>query len=144
VALQGEYEPGTWPGAARQVAGYEASGGATHNTAGGKPVIILHTRGRRTGKIRKAPLIRVEHDGAYLAVASKGGADDHPEWYLNLLADAQVALQDGAETVDMTARVLAGAERVEWWARAVETFPLYAKYERQSKREIPIVLVSRE
>lgn len=143
MALQGEYEPSPSTWAANQVAEYEASGGTEGNTMAEKPVVILHTRGRHTGKVRKSPLMRVEYDGAYAVVASKGGADDHPEWYLNLVADPQVALQDGPEPVDMSARVLSGDERAQWWARATQVWPAYDEYQAKTDREIPIILVER-
>ena len=143
MALKGEYvrSPSSW--AAKQAEEYEASGGTKANTMAGKPVVILTTRGRRTGKLRKAPLMRVEHGGDYAVVASLGGSDHHPEWYLNLVADPHVALQDGPEPEDRQARVLSGDERKEWWARAAEAFPTYDTYQTKTKREIPIILLQR-
>lgn len=143
MPLQGTYAPSPSTHAANQVAGYEASGGAEHNTMRGVPVVILHTRGRQTGSVRKSPLMRVEHDGSYVVVASKGGAPEHPLWYLNLLAEPRVALQDGPEVVDMQARVLSGAERDEWWQRATAVWPDYDSYQTKTDREIPVVLLER-
>ena len=139
--MQGEYEPSPSRWAADQVAAYEASGGREGNLMNGLPVVILTTRGRRSGKLRKSPLMRVEHGGAYAVVASQGGADEHPEWYLNLVADPAVALQDGPVAVDMAARVLTGDGRAQWWARAAAAFPTYDTYQQKTTREIPVVLV---
>ncbi len=143
VALQGEYEPSTSEWAAKQVETYERSGGAEGNTMRDVPVVILHTRGRHTGKVRKAPLMRVEHDGAYAVVASLGGAPKHPVWYLNLEADPQVALQDGPDVVDYQARTATGAERDEWWPRATAVWPDYDAYQAKTDRQIPIVILER-
>lgn len=143
MALQGEYEPSTSEWAAKQVAEYEASGGEESNTMGGVPVVILHTRGRHTGKVRKSPLMRVEEDGTYAVVASKGGDPKHPVWYLNLEADPQVALQDGADVVDYRARTASGAERDQWWARATAVWPDYDEYQTKTDRQIPIVVLER-
>lgn len=141
MALQGEYAPSSSEWAAKQVAEYEASGGEESNTMRGVPVVILHTRGRRTGTIRKSPLMRVEHDGTYAVVASLGGAPKHPVWYLNLQADPQVALQDGPAVVDYRARTAEGAERDQWWERATDVWPDYDDYQAKTDRRIPIVLL---
>ncbi|HLR94579.1 MAG TPA: nitroreductase family deazaflavin-dependent oxidoreductase, partial [Jiangellaceae bacterium] len=112
-------------------------------TLHGRPVVIVTNRGAKTGKIRKTPLMRVEHNGRYLAVASMGGAPKHPVWYHNLKAHPQVELQDGPEKWDMVARELTGPEREEWWVRAVEAFPLYADYQARTDREIPVFLLEK-
>lgn len=143
MALQGEYEPGTSEGAAKQVAEYERSGGTEANTMREVPVVILHTRGRHSGKVRKSPLMRVEHDGAYAVVASLGGAPKHPVWYLNLESHPQVALQDGPDVIDYRARTLSGAERDQWWARATAVWPDYDAYQAKTDRQIPIVVLER-
>ncbi len=143
MPLQGEYEPSPSQWAADQVSTYERSGGTEGNTMQSVPVIILHTRGRHSGKARKAPLMRVEHDGTYAAIASLGGAPTHPVWYLNLVADPHVAVQDGPDVVDHQARVASGAERDAWWARAVEVWPDYASYQKKTERVIPVVLLDR-
>jgi len=108
------------------------------------PVIIVTTRGNRSGKLRKTPLMRVEHDGAYALVASMGGAPTHPVWYHNLKADPDaVVIQDGPEAFDATVREVTGAERDEWWARAVEAYPPYAEYQEKTERTIPVFVAER-
>jgi F420H(2)-dependent quinone reductase len=143
MALEGEYEPSTQGWVREQVEEYEASGGARATTLRdtGLPVVIVTSRGARSGKLRKTPLMRVEHDGRYLAVASQGGAPTHPLWYHNLVADPAVELQDRDQKRDMTARLLSGDERKQWWERAVEAFPPYADYQRRTEREIPVFLL---
>jgi deazaflavin-dependent oxidoreductase (nitroreductase family) len=107
----------------------------------GVPTVVVTMRGRRTGNVRKAALMRVEHDGVYAAVASKGGDDHHPGWYLNLLADPDVTVQDGPDLHEMRAREVEGDEKAGWWARAVEVWPPYADYQRRTDRPIPVVLL---
>jgi deazaflavin-dependent oxidoreductase (nitroreductase family) len=107
----------------------------------GLPVVIVTNRGVRSGKLRKTPLMRVEHDGRYLAVGSQGGAPDDPAWVANVRAEPHVELQDGPVKQDMTARELSGAERDEWWARAVEAFPNYARYQEWTERLIPVFVL---
>jgi F420H(2)-dependent quinone reductase len=145
MPLEGEYEPSTIGWVREQVEAYEASNGARANTLRdtGLPVVIVTNRGAKSGKIRKTPLMRVEHEGRYVAVASQGGAPTHPVWYHNLLAHPQVELQDKGEKWDMTARLLSGDERAEWWERAVAAFPSYADYQRKTEREIPVFLLER-
>ena len=145
MPLEGEYEPGTIDWVREQVEAYEASGGTRATTLRdtGRPVVIVTNRGVRSGKLRKTPLMRVEHDGSYLAVGSQGGAPKHPHWVHNLRADPNVELQDGADRTDMVARELTGGERDEWWERAVEVFPPYADYQRRAERLIPIFLLER-
>jgi deazaflavin-dependent oxidoreductase (nitroreductase family) len=146
MPLTGEYEPSPAAWVREQVAEYEASGGARANTLldTGLPVILLTTRGRTSGKLRKSPLMRVEHDGQYALVASKGGAPQHPVWYLNLVADPRAAtIQDGPEPFDAEVRELEGTEREDWWARAVEAYPPYAEYQLKTERLIPVLLASR-
>jgi deazaflavin-dependent oxidoreductase (nitroreductase family) len=105
------------------------------------PVVILTTLGAKSGKLRKIPLMRVEHDGAYAVVASMGGAPKHPVWYFNLVANPLVELQDGPVKQDMTARELAGEEKAAWWERAVAAYPDYANYQRRTDREIPVFVL---
>jgi len=145
MPLDGEYEPSTIGWVREQVEAYEASGGTRATTLRdtGRPVIIVTSRGAKSGKLRKTPLMRVEHDGSYLAVASQGGAPTHPVWYYNLLADPKVELQDKGEKWEMVARQLEGEERAEWWERAVAAFPPYAEYQRKTEREIPVFLLER-
>jgi len=126
---------------------YEATDGREANTLAGTnwPVVIFTTRGRNSGKIRKIALMRVEHDGKYVMVASMGGAPKHPEWYLNLKADPEALMvQDGADRFEATARELEGEEREIWWRRAVEAYPPYARYQEKTDRQIPVLLVERK
>ncbi len=122
---------------------YERTGGEQGNTLldTGLPVVIFATRGKRSGKIRKTPLMKVEHEGRYAMVASQGGAPDHPSWYHNLTADpTALTVQDGPETRDAVARELSGAEREEWWQRAVAAYPPYAEYQQKTDRLIPVLV----
>lgn len=142
MPLIGEYEPSTWSDARDQVALFEKSHGAEGNTLFGLPVvIIITTTGKSTGKLRKNPLMRVEHRGRYAAVASLGGAPTHPSWYHNMKASWLVELQDGAVRQDYTARELDGHERETWWARAVDAFPGCADYRAATSRRIPVMLL---
>jgi deazaflavin-dependent oxidoreductase (nitroreductase family) len=106
-----------------------------------RPVVLLTTRGARSGKERLVPLMRVEHDGVYAAVASKGGAPEHPAWYGNLRAHPDITVQDGTEVHEVTAREVSGAEREEWWARSVAAYPPYAEYQTKTDRLIPLLLL---
>ena len=146
MVLEGEYEPSPRRWVRDQVEEYEASGGERANTLRdtGLPVIIVTTRGNRTGKLRKTPLMRVEHEGEYALVASVGGAPNHPVWYHNLDADPEaVTIQDGREPFDARVREVSGGERDEWWARAVAAFPPYADYQKKTDRLIPVFVASR-
>ncbi|MBJ7902879.1 nitroreductase family deazaflavin-dependent oxidoreductase [Streptomyces sp. NPDC003656] len=143
MPLEGEYEPSPTQWVRDQVELYEGSGGTKGTTLRdtGLPVIVLTTRGARSGKIRKTPLMRVEHDGKYAAVASVGGAPKHPVWYFNVKSDPAVELQDGPVKQDMRAREVTGAEKAEWWDRAVAAFPPYAEYQEKTDREIPVFVL---
>ena len=141
MPLTGEYEPSTQQWVRDQVDTYESSGGTEGTDLRGMPVVLLTSKGARSGKLRKTPLMRVEHDGNYVVVASKGGAPTHPVWYYNLKADAHVELQDGPAKSDRTARELSGAERDEWWERAVAAYPDYADYQRKTERLIPLFIL---
>jgi F420H(2)-dependent quinone reductase len=141
MPLSGEYEPSPAEFVREQVRQYEESGGIRGGDLNGVPVVILWTKGRHSGTIRKSPLMRVEHDGKYAVVASKGGAPKHPVWYLNLRADPDVTLQDGPNVYDLRARVLEGAERAEWWPRATAVWPDYDNYQTRTDRQIPIVVL---
>ncbi|MEV0261831.1 nitroreductase family deazaflavin-dependent oxidoreductase [Streptomyces sp. NPDC050617] len=141
MPLEGEYEPSPEKMVRDQVELFERTGGSEGNTMQGKPVIILTTRGAKSGKIRKTPLMRVEHEGVYAAVASLGGAPKHPVWYFNVLADPRVELQDGPERREFTAREVTGEEKARWWRRAVEAYPDYADYQRKTDREIPVFVL---
>jgi deazaflavin-dependent oxidoreductase (nitroreductase family) len=147
MSLEGEYEPSSSQWVRDQVTEYEASGGQRANTLSdtGLPVIIVTSRGNKSGKIRKTPLMRVEHDGEYLLVASQGGAPKHPVWYYNLKADPDaITLQDGPEPFDATVRELPeGDERAQWWARAVAAYPPYAEYQERTERRIPVFVATR-
>ena len=146
MAIDGEYEPSPWEWVSTQVEKYEASGGAEANTLldTGMPVIIVTTKGNKTGKVRKTALMRVEHNGEYALVASMGGAPKHPVWYHNLKADPEaVGIQDGTEPFDARVRELSGDERAEWWTRAVAAYPPYAEYQQNTERVIPVFVASR-
>jgi len=143
MPLSGEYEPSTAAWARRQAEAYEASDGEKANTIQKLPVVVLTSVGAKTGKLRKTPLMRVEHNGEYAVVGSLGGAPKHPVWVYNLRANPRVELQDGAERHDYVARELSGAERDEWWARSVEAFPNYAAYQKKTERLIPVFLLTR-
>lgn len=141
MPLEGEYEPNAMAWVRDQVALYEGSGGTEGTTLRGMPVIILTMRGATSGKLRKIPLMRVEHEGAYAAVASLGGAPSNPAWYRNLVADPRVELQDGPTRRDMVAREVTGEEKARWWERAVTAFPDYAHYQAKTDRVIPLFVV---
>jgi deazaflavin-dependent oxidoreductase (nitroreductase family) len=143
MPLEGEYEPSPVGWVREQVERYEVSGGTEATTLRdtGLPVVIVTNVGARTGKLRKTPLMRVEHEGCYAAVASKGGAPEHPTWYANLLANPHVELQDGPQKWDMVAREVHGEERAQWWERAVAAFPPYAEYQQKTEREIPVFVL---
>ncbi|GIF13026.1 nitroreductase family deazaflavin-dependent oxidoreductase [Actinoplanes teichomyceticus] len=143
MPLTGEYEPSTLDWARNQAERYEATGGAEANDILGRPIVVVTSVGAKSGKLRKTPLMRVEHDGEYLAVGSLGGAPKNPVWVYNLRANPHVEVQDGAQRHDYTARELSGAEREVWWQRAVEAFPNYAEYQEKTERVIPIFLLTR-
>lgn len=141
MPLQGEYEPSPSQWARDQVEEYESSGGTKGTTMSGKPVVILTTVGARSGKLRKTPLMRVEHDGAYAVVASLGGAPKNPVWYHNIRNHPHVELRDGPAIQDMSARELVGEEKAVWWQRALEVWPDYAEYQEKTDRQIPVFVL---
>ena len=141
MPLTGEYLPGTSDWSRKAVEQYEATDGAKSGTLGGRPVIILTSVGARTGGLRKTPLMRVEHEGQYVAVASLGGAAHNPQWYYNLVANPHVELQDLAVKRDYRAREVFDGEKAVWWKRAVAAFPDYAGYQRKTKRQIPVFVL---
>ncbi|GAA1403096.1 MULTISPECIES: nitroreductase family deazaflavin-dependent oxidoreductase [Oerskovia] len=143
MPITGEYAPSTSDWARKQAELYESSGGTKGTTLRGMPVVILWTLGAKSGKIRKTPLMRVEHDGAYAVVASLGGAPQHPVWYHNIVANPHVELQDGPERHDYTAREVTGEEKALWWERAVAAYPDYASYQERTDREIPVFVLER-
>lgn len=143
MPLEGEYVPSPTQWVREQVELYESSGGTEGTTLldTGLPVIVLTTRGAKSGKIRKTPLMRVEHDGRYAVVASQGGAPKHPVWYHNLKSDPHVELQDGPARQELTAREVTGDEKAVWWERSVAAYPPYEDYQKQTDREIPVFVL---
>lgn len=141
VPIQGEYEPSPAKFVADQVALYEATAGVEGGTLQGKPVVILTMRGRRSGKVRKNPVMRVERNGTYAVVASMGGAPKNPVWYRNLITSPEVTLQDGANVYEMRVREAHGDEKARWWALALDAWPAYADYQAKTSRQIPVVLL---
>jgi F420H(2)-dependent quinone reductase len=146
MPLEGEYEPSPYDWVREQVAAYEDSGGERANTLRdtGLPIVVITTRGNKTGKLRKTPLMRVEHDGEYALVGSQGGRPTHPVWVWNLRADPEaITLQDGPEPFDARVRELTADERAAWWERAVAAYPPYAEYQERAGRVIPVFVASR-
>jgi deazaflavin-dependent oxidoreductase (nitroreductase family) len=143
MPLSGEYAPSTSDWARKQAEAYEASGGVQGNDIQGMRIVVITSVGAKTGLLRKTPLMRVEHEGEYLAVGSLGGAPKNPVWVHNLRANPLVELQDREEKHDYVARELSGPERDQWWVRAVEAFPNYAGYQEKTDRLIPIFLLTR-
>jgi deazaflavin-dependent oxidoreductase (nitroreductase family) len=143
MPVQGEYEPSTAAWVRDQVEAYEKSGGTEGTTLRetGLPVVIVTNLGVSSGKVRKTPVMRVEHDGKYAMVGSKGGAPENPLWVYNVRANPRVEVQDGPRKQDMVAREISGDERSEWWQRAVDAFPPYADYQKKTTREIPVFLL---
>jgi deazaflavin-dependent oxidoreductase (nitroreductase family) len=141
MPLEGEYAPSPAKWVRDQVETYESSGGTQGTQLRGMPVVMMTMRGATSGKLRKVPVMRVEHDGVYAVVASKGGAPEHPVWYRNLVANPRVELQDGPVKKDVTAREVHGDERTQWWERAAAAFPDYAEYQKKTDREIPVFLL---
>jgi len=145
MSAESEYEPSPWAWVREQVEAYERSDGREAATLldTGLPVVVITTRGNKTGKIRKMALMRVEHDGEYALVASVGGAPKHPVWYYNLKADPNVVIQDGADKFGAHVRELDGDERAVWWDRAVAAYPPYAEYQQRTERVIPVFVATR-
>jgi len=141
MPLTGTYEPSAWQAVADQVELYERTGGRQGAELEGRPCVILWTRGRKSGAVRKTALIRIRHGDQYAVVASQGGAPTHPVWYLNLVADRAVSLQDGAELKDYIAHTATPAEKAEWWPRATALWPDYDKYQQGTDRAIPLVIL---
>lgn len=143
MTLQGEYVPSQWDWVREQVAAFEASDGAEANTLRDTddPIVVITSVGAKSGGLRKNPVMRVERDGKYVAVASKGGTDEQPAWYYNFKEHPLVDLQDGAVKKTYSARVLNGAERAEWWDYAVATWATYGEYQKKTEREIPVFLL---
>jgi deazaflavin-dependent oxidoreductase (nitroreductase family) len=143
MTLEGTYVPSKQQWVRDQVAEFEASDGARANTLRdtGDPIVVITSVGARSGNLRKNPVMRVERGGRYVAIASKGGSDEHPEWFHNLVTNPEVELQDGAARHTYTARLVQGDERDEWWDYAVATWPTYAEYETRTQREIPVFVL---
>ncbi|ETD31466.1 nitroreductase family deazaflavin-dependent oxidoreductase [Williamsia sp. D3] len=141
MPLQGEYEPSTSDWAREQAEKIEASGGTEGTELNGMPVVVLTSVGRKSGKLRKSPLMRVENEGKYAAVASLGGAPKNPVWYYNVVANPHVELRDGPVVTDMIAREVTGDEKAEWWERAVAAYPPYADYQNNTDRQIPVFVL---
>lgn len=142
MPLTGEYAPSPSDWAREQAEKFEASGGTEAAELQGRPIILLTSVGAKTGKLRKTPLMRIEHDGEYAVVASKGGAPTHPVWYWNLVANPHVELQDGEVKRDYVAREVSGDERAAWWERALESWPPYAEYQTKTDRVIPVFVLT--
>ena len=142
MPLTGDYEPSTLDWARKNAEEYMESGGTKGVELKGRPVVLLTTIGAKTGKIRKTPLMRVEHEGEYAVVASLGGAPKHPVWYYNLKANPRVELQDGTATADYEAREVFGDEKATWWERSVAAWPDYADYQTKTDRQIPVFVLT--
>ncbi|OBG34094.1 MULTISPECIES: nitroreductase family deazaflavin-dependent oxidoreductase [Mycolicibacter] len=142
MPLSGEYAPSPLDWSRENAEKYMESGGTEGIEMKGKPVVLLTTVGAKTGKLRKIPLMRVEHNGEYAIVASLGGAPQNPVWYYNVAANPRVELQDGPVTGDYDAREVFGEEKAQWWERAVEAFPYYAEYQEKTDRQIPVFVLT--
>lgn len=142
MPLTGEYEPSPYDYAREQAEKFEASNGTEANTMRGVPIILLTSVGAKTGKLRKTPLMRVEHEGEYAVVASKGGAPEHPVWYYNLVKNSHVELRDGAVVKDYEARQVEGDEYETWWKRSAAVWPDYDEYQKKTDRKIPLFVLT--
>jgi deazaflavin-dependent oxidoreductase (nitroreductase family) len=144
MSIDGQYGASTWGWVAKQVEEYEASGGLEANTLrdSGIPIIVFTTVGRKSGLVRKVPLMRVEHDGQYALVASKGGSPEHPGWFHNIVANPEIVLQDGPKPFTTTVREISGDERATWWERASAIYPPYLEYQEKTERLIPVFLTA--
>lgn len=142
MPLSGEYAPSPWDWSRENAEQYMASGGTEGTELKGMPVVLLTTVGAKTGKLRKTPLMRVEHDGRYAIVASLGGAPKNPVWYHNVVKNPRVELQDGTVAGDYDAREVFGDERAQWWERAVAAYPDYADYQKKTERQIPVFVLT--
>ncbi len=143
MTITGEYVPSPSDWVRKQVEEIERTGTTDSVHIQNRPVVLLTMRGKKSGKVRKVPLMRVEHDGDFAAVASKGGAPEHPKWYRNLQAHPDIDLQVGTETWSARARELTGEEREQWWERCVAAFPPYAEYQTKTERLIPVFVLER-
>ncbi len=141
MAITGEYVPSTSEWVRDQVETIMSTGTTASVDIRGLPVVMMTMTGATSGKVRRVPVMRVEHDGVYAAVASKGGAPDDPAWYANLVANPEATLQDGTKEWPVRARIIEGPEREEWWTRCVAAFATYAEYEQKTDRTIPVFLL---
>ena len=141
MTIQGEYVPSKQQWVRDNVEAFEASGGLEANEMNGDPIVVITSLGAKSGKVRKNPVMRVERDGTYVAIASKGGAPDNPEWYHNFVAHPEVDLQDQGVKKTYRARIAQGDERADWWQLAVDTWPTYGEYQKKTDREIPVFLL---
>lgn len=141
MTLTGDYEPSATGWVREQVERIVRTGTTDGVTIRGLPTVLVTYRGAKSGKVRKTPLMRVEHEGRYAAVASVGGAPKNPQWYASVLAEPVVLLQDGTTTAEYRAREVAGEEKALWWARAVEAYPPYAEYQLKTDRQIPVFVL---
>ncbi|GAA2140234.1 nitroreductase family deazaflavin-dependent oxidoreductase [Nocardioides koreensis] len=141
MTLDKEYVPSPTDWVREQVERYEASGGAEANTLRGVPIVVITSRGARSGKLRKNPVMRVEHDGVYAAIASNGGDPVHPAWFHNFVTHPRLTLQDGPEPRAYVARRVEGEERALWWKRANAVWPHYDEYQAITDREIPVFVL---
>ena len=142
MPLEGEYAPSPWDWSREQADKYAESGGADAADMKGMPIILLTTVGAKSGKLRKTPLMRVEHNGEYACVASLGGAPKNPVWYYNIAKNSRVELQDGSVTQDYDAREVFDDEKAVWWERAVAAYPDYADYQTKTDRQIPVFVLT--
>lgn len=142
MPLTGEYAPSPWDWSRENAEKYMASGGTEGAQFKGMPVVLLTTVGAKTGKLRKTPLMRVEHAGQYAIVASLGGAPKNPVWYYNVVNHPRVELQDGTVSGDYDAREVFGEEKAQWWQRAVAAYPDYADYQNKTQRQIPVFVLT--
>lgn len=139
MALTGDYEPSAWGWVREHVEQIVRTG--TTDGVHSLPIVLMTYRGAKTGKVRKTPVIRVEHEGRYAAVASNGGEPTNPQWYDSLVTEPGIELQDGAVTREYRARELFGDEKALWWRRAVDAYPNYADYQRKTDRQIPVFVL---
>ncbi|WP_122496246.1 nitroreductase family deazaflavin-dependent oxidoreductase [Mycobacterium attenuatum] len=142
MPLEGEYAPSPLDWSREQADKYSESGGTEGTEMKGKPVVLLTTVGAKSGKLRKTPLMRVEHNGEYAIVASLGGAPQNPVWYYNVKKNPRVELRDGTVTRDYEAREVFGDEKATWWDRAVQAWPDYAEYQKNTDRQIPVFVLT--
>jgi deazaflavin-dependent oxidoreductase (nitroreductase family) len=139
--MTGDYEPSTLEWVRDHVDQIQRTGTTDGVTVSGLPTVLVTYRGAKSGKLRKTPLMRVEHEGTYAAVASMGGAPANPKWYSSLVAEPVIELQDGTVSGEYRVREVFGDEKADWWRRAVEAYPDYANYQRRTEREIPVLVL---